>query len=85
VVSEVQPIDLEAFQAIDQQRLLCVLSRAIDEEAARYKGDDSSDEGSGKRTRLQAFCRLVSMIRETNESGPESRASVLGRKGSRSL
>jgi hypothetical protein len=86
MVHEVQPIDLEAFRALDRRRLLCVLGRAIDEEAARYtSGEDSTEEGPGGRARLQTFCRLVGMIREMSESEPGSRESGSGRKGSRSL
>ena len=44
---EVQAVDLEAFTAIDQRRLLCVLGRAIDEEAAHMDGEDCSGKGGG--------------------------------------
>jgi hypothetical protein len=85
MVHEVQAVDLEAITAIDQRRLLCVLGRAIDEEAAHMDGEDCSGEGRGNRTRLRVFCTVMSMIRETSDSGPGSRAPGSGRKGSRSV
>jgi hypothetical protein len=85
MVHEVQVIDIDAFTAIDQRRLLRVLSRAIDEEATHMDGEHRDDKGLGNRGRLLVLCRLVSMIREMGDSGQGSGATGSGRKGSRSL
>ena len=78
-------IDREAFTAIDQRRLLRVLSRAIDEEAVHLYGAAGSDEWKRNRERLRVFCTLVSMIREMDEGGPDSRTIGAGRRASRCL
>lgn len=85
MVQEDGPIDLEAFTAIDRQRLLRVLGRAIDEETARCLSGPDCPDGPGDRARLRFFCSLVSKIREMSDSGPGGRAAGSGRKGSRSL
>ena len=78
-------IDHQAFTAIDQRRLLRVLSRAIDEEAAHLYGALGSNEWKRNRERLRIFCTLVSMIREMDEDGPDLRAFGPGRRSSRTL
>lgn len=78
-------IDHQAFSAIDERRLLRVLSRAIDEEAIHLYGTAGSDEWKRNRERLRVFCTLVSMIREMDEGGPGLRVLGPGRRSSRTL
>lgn len=85
MVDDSQDIDHQAFTAIDQQRLLRVLSRAIDEEAIHLYDAPRSGEWERKRKRLRALCTLVSMLRELDDSGADLRPIGPGRRTSRTL
>ena len=85
MVDDLQELDLQAFTAIDQRRLLRVLGRAIDEEAAHLYEAPGSGEWARNRERLRVFCTLVSMIREMDDSVPGPRAFGPGRRSSRTL
>lgn len=80
-----QAIDLQAFTAIDQRRLLRVLSRVIDEEATHLHEASDSGEWERDRERLRVFCTLVSMIREMNDLGPGLYDTGPGRRSRRTL
>ncbi len=80
-----QAIDLRAFTAIDRQRLVCVLSRAIGEEAIHLYDGSGSGGWVRDRERLRVFCTLVSMIREMNDLGPGPYDTGPGRRSSRTL
>lgn len=85
MVDEVPAIDLEAFTVFDHQRLLAALDRAIGEEAVHRLNETSSSDPRRNRARLQALCRLVSVIPETADAGSCGRTAGKGRRTTRAL
>jgi hypothetical protein len=86
MVSEIPAIDIEAFEALDHRRLLRVLGRAIDEEAAECMNRDHFFSSYARdRTRLRFFCTLVSMIEDMNDSGLDGTPGFSGRRRQRTL
>lgn len=66
-MTKVLPIDIEAFEALDWQRLLAVLKRAIDEEIVARSSGGRFGMRQEDRERLLVLSRQVRMIQEMAE------------------
>jgi hypothetical protein len=79
-------IDIEAFRALDQQRLQRVLGRAIEEEAAAWmRGQGFFDGQRRSETRLRSLCTLLGMIRDMNDRGLDGMPGLSERRKHRTL
>jgi hypothetical protein len=86
VPDEIPDIDVEAFRALDQQRLLRVLGRAIDEEAAAWmRGQGFFDGQRRSETRLRSLCTLFGMIRDMNNRGLDGTPGLSERRKHKTL